>query len=228
MGFSVFYLLLILSPWRVQRLDEGRGVPDKHGIAGGTHDHAQHGQPNIRHALRSLSAVSDAQHVTHGLEQSVGVLHAPRVILRQTHTQMNLSWRFKPICFGCVLLSSLTHYSLSAAAFANYWPDEVRLLWRCFLIWYSLRLFTDVFIVVGTLCLMTRCDGSPPEKSSTHVMEIFLTWDSSLTLKLLWDFSNNAVQIKLKYLNFSFIPIALFLMCTALKINMKQYPYWAN
>lgn len=56
-------------------------MADEHGVAGGADDHAEHGQPDVRHALRRLSSVSDAQHVTHGLEQGVGVLLTPGVVL---------------------------------------------------------------------------------------------------------------------------------------------------
>jgi len=57
-------------------------VADEHGVAGGAHDHAEHGQPHIRHALGRLGPVANAQHVAHGLEQRIGVLHAPRVVLQ--------------------------------------------------------------------------------------------------------------------------------------------------
>ncbi len=58
-------------------------MADEHGVAGGSHDHTEHGQPDVRHALRGLSSVSDAQHVAHGLEEGEGVELAPRVILRE-------------------------------------------------------------------------------------------------------------------------------------------------
>lgn len=74
-------LLLVLTPGGVQRLDEGGGVANEHGVAGGTHDHAQHGQPDVRHALWRLPPVPDAQHVAHGLEEGVGVLLPPGVVL---------------------------------------------------------------------------------------------------------------------------------------------------
>ena len=53
----------------------------EHGVAGSPHDHADHGEPNVRHALWRVGAVSYAQHVTHGHEQGVGVLKVPRRIL---------------------------------------------------------------------------------------------------------------------------------------------------
>lgn len=57
-------------------------MADEHGVAGGTHDHAQHGEPHIGHALGSLGTVTDTQHVAHGFEQRIGILHAPGVVLR--------------------------------------------------------------------------------------------------------------------------------------------------
>lgn len=75
------HLFLVLPPRRVQRLDEGGGVADEHGVTGGAYNHAEHGEPNIGHALRSLGPVANAQHVAHGFEQSIGVLHAPGVVL---------------------------------------------------------------------------------------------------------------------------------------------------
>jgi len=56
-------------------------VSDEHGVAGGPDDHAEHGQPDVRHALRRLASVSDAQHVTHGLKEGEGVELGPRVVL---------------------------------------------------------------------------------------------------------------------------------------------------
>lgn len=78
---EVLHLLLVLPTWWVQRLDESGGVANEHGVAGRTHDHAEHGEPHIGHPLRSLGAIADAQHVAHGFEEGVGVLHAPRVVL---------------------------------------------------------------------------------------------------------------------------------------------------
>ena len=75
------YLLLVLAPGGVQGLDEGGGMADEHGIAGGTHNHAEHGEPDVRHAHRGLPAIPDAQHVAHGLEEGVGVLLPPGVVL---------------------------------------------------------------------------------------------------------------------------------------------------
>lgn len=55
----------------------------EHGEAGGSHNHAEDGEPHVSHADGGVQAVSDAQHVTHGLEQGVGVLLAPSVVLRE-------------------------------------------------------------------------------------------------------------------------------------------------
>lgn len=56
----------------------------KHGVAGGPHHHADHGEPNIAHALRRVGAISDTQHVAHCHKQGVGILYVPSGILR-TH-----------------------------------------------------------------------------------------------------------------------------------------------
>lgn len=63
-------------------------MANEHGIAGGAHNHAEHGEPHISHPLWSLCAVADTQHVAHGFEQSVRVLHTPCVILKhKEHTE---------------------------------------------------------------------------------------------------------------------------------------------
>lgn len=62
-------------------------MPDEHGIAGGTHNHAQHGQPDICHALWCLAPVPDAQHVAHGLEEGEGIQLTPGVVLEQRERQ---------------------------------------------------------------------------------------------------------------------------------------------
>lgn len=56
-------------------------MTDEHGVAGGSYDHTQHGQPDVRHALWGLSPISNAQHVAHGLKEGEGVELAPRVVL---------------------------------------------------------------------------------------------------------------------------------------------------
>ena len=58
-------------------------MADEHGVAGGPHDHAQHRQPDVRHALGCLLPVADAEHVAHRLEEGKGVQLAPGVILQQ-------------------------------------------------------------------------------------------------------------------------------------------------
>ncbi len=57
-------------------------MTDEHGVAGRAHDHAEHREPDVRHSLWSMSTVTDAQHVAHGLKQCKRVLDAPRVILK--------------------------------------------------------------------------------------------------------------------------------------------------
>ena len=54
-------------------MDEGGGVANEDGIAGGAHDHAEHGQPDVRQALGGLTTVTDTQHVTHRFEHRKGV-----------------------------------------------------------------------------------------------------------------------------------------------------------
>lgn len=81
LGLST-HLLLVLAPGRVQRLYEGGSVANEHGVAGGSHDHTQHGQPDIRHTLRGLASISNTQHMAHGLEQGKGVQLAPGVVLQ--------------------------------------------------------------------------------------------------------------------------------------------------
>lgn len=76
------HLFLVLPPGGVQRLNECSRMPHKHGKAGGTHDHAEDSEPHVSHADRRVQAIPDTQHVTHGLEQGVGVLLTPGVILK--------------------------------------------------------------------------------------------------------------------------------------------------
>ena len=56
-------------------------MADEHGIAGGTNDHTEHGEPHVCHALWSLGTVANTQHVAHRLEKGIGVLDPPRIIL---------------------------------------------------------------------------------------------------------------------------------------------------
>lgn len=75
------HLLLVLPSGRVQGLDERCCVANKHGVASGSNNHTQHGEPDIGQTLRGLAAITDAQHVTHGLEHSEGVELGPGVVL---------------------------------------------------------------------------------------------------------------------------------------------------
>lgn len=71
-------------------------MADEHGVAGGSHDHAEHGQPDVRHALWRLSSVPNAQHVAHGLEDGKRIELTPRVILQgDTETEKQVTFRVK-------------------------------------------------------------------------------------------------------------------------------------
>lgn len=78
---AALYLLLVLPVRRVQRLDQIGGVAQEHGVAGSAHDHADHGQPDVSHALGGVGAIPDTEHVAHGHEKGVGVLDVPGCIL---------------------------------------------------------------------------------------------------------------------------------------------------
>lgn len=58
-------------------------MADEHGIAGGSYDHTEHRQPDVRHTLWGLSSIADAEHVAHGLKEGEGVELTPRVILQE-------------------------------------------------------------------------------------------------------------------------------------------------
>lgn len=49
----------------------------EHGVAGGAHDHAEHGDPQVGHADGRPRSIPDTQHVAHGLEEGVRVLLSP-------------------------------------------------------------------------------------------------------------------------------------------------------
>ena len=65
------YLLPVLPPAAVQALDDGGGVAEDEGEAGGPGDHGDHGEPEVSHVLRGEPAVADAEHVRHRLEAAV-------------------------------------------------------------------------------------------------------------------------------------------------------------
>lgn len=54
----------------------------KHSVARGTYNHAQHGDPQVRHADGGPGTIPDAQHVAHGFEESVRVLLPPGHVLQ--------------------------------------------------------------------------------------------------------------------------------------------------
>lgn len=56
-------------------------MADEHGVTGGANDHAEHGEPDVGHALGGLTSISNTQHVAHGLKERKGVELAPRVVL---------------------------------------------------------------------------------------------------------------------------------------------------
>lgn len=56
-------------------------MSEEHGITGGPNTHTNHGEPNVTHALWRVSAISYTQHVTHGHEESIGVLYVPSGVL---------------------------------------------------------------------------------------------------------------------------------------------------
>lgn len=58
----------------------------KHGVARGSYNHTQHGDPQVRHADRCPGTIPDTQHVAHGFEEGIGVLLTPRNILQEKGT----------------------------------------------------------------------------------------------------------------------------------------------
>lgn len=115
------HLLLVLAPGGVQRLDEGSGVADEHGVAGGTHNHAQHGQPDIGHTLGCLLPVANAQHVAHSFEQSVRILLSPRVVLKGQEEKKE---RNSPACFLKLIFPATESQKLFLFCFAE-WRDSL-------------------------------------------------------------------------------------------------------
>lgn len=84
----------------------------KHGEAGGAHDHAEDGEPHVSHADGGVQAVADAQHVTHGLEEGVGVLLTPSVVLQEEqrvdrYLELRVSGRRRRIAGGLGLFWSV-------------------------------------------------------------------------------------------------------------------------
>ena len=62
------YLLPVLPPAAVQTLDDGGGVAEDEGEAGGPGYHGDHGEPEVSHVLRREPAIADTEHVGHRLE----------------------------------------------------------------------------------------------------------------------------------------------------------------
>ena len=66
-------------------------MANKHGIAGGPNDHAEHGNPEVGHADGRLCAIADTQHVDHGFEERIGILLSPRIVLKHERKENGLS-----------------------------------------------------------------------------------------------------------------------------------------
>lgn len=88
------HLFLVLSPGGVQRLNERSRMTHEHSETGSAHNHAEDGEPHVSHADGGVQAIPDAQHVTHGLEEGVGVLLTPSVILEGTKRRRESSAGF--------------------------------------------------------------------------------------------------------------------------------------
>lgn len=58
-------------------------MANKHSVARGSYNHAQHGDPKVRHADGCPGTIPDAQHVAHGFEEGIGVLLTPRNVLQE-------------------------------------------------------------------------------------------------------------------------------------------------
>ena len=54
----------------------------KHGVARGTNDHTEHGDPQVGHADGRSCTITDAQHVAHGFEERIRVLLTPGHVLQ--------------------------------------------------------------------------------------------------------------------------------------------------
>lgn len=93
-------------------------MTDEHGVARCTHDHAEHGEPDVGHAYRCLLPVANAEHVAHGLEQGVGILAAPGVILggrvRAGHRPLRTSFSSRSPLSLSILLSAPIYFNLPA------------------------------------------------------------------------------------------------------------------
>ena len=60
-------------------------MAEKHGVASGSADHAQHSQPHVSQGLRRETTIPDAEHVGHCLEEGPRVLLKPVGFLEQWH-----------------------------------------------------------------------------------------------------------------------------------------------
>lgn len=87
--------LSVLSPGRVQRLDEVGGVAEEERVAGGAADHGQHGQPHVREWLGREATVPDTQHVGHRFKQRPRVLFQPERLLKHYQIKSNQTFSFQ-------------------------------------------------------------------------------------------------------------------------------------
>ena len=71
----------------VEGLNERRCVADEHRVARRTGQHADHGQPDVRRALRWVAPVADTQHVGKRLEERPRILFRPVGVLSVTRTE---------------------------------------------------------------------------------------------------------------------------------------------
>ena len=64
-------------------------MAEEHCVARGPTDHGEHREPHVRQRLRGEAAVTDAQHVGHGLEQGPRVLLQPVGLLQGQAQPLN-------------------------------------------------------------------------------------------------------------------------------------------
>lgn len=70
-------------------------MAEEHCVARGPTDHGEHREPHVRQRLRGEAAVTDAQHVGHGLEQGPRVLLQPVGLLQRTNATLLVKMTFR-------------------------------------------------------------------------------------------------------------------------------------
>lgn len=98
------YLFSVLSPGRVQALDEIGGVAQEEGVARRSGYHGEHRQPHVGQRLGWKTTVTYAQHVRHGLEQGPRVLLQPEGFLKFKDNLVN----YHQICNKLIQTKSTT------------------------------------------------------------------------------------------------------------------------